>query len=626
MNPQNRTLIGFSPSSLHLDTRGDQTSPPPVVNTGRTSIFSSSDSSRTLSVRNINTELLNEAIDCIHDDSVREEDKKSTSKTLTKAKKGKNKKSGGSSARAVEDRNAEAMNELRSYTNLMDKFSLHSFMIWHGKALKSTPEFQSYRRTYNNEWGGISIIIKALEEIMTNYEIKLAIINGVKVFELAILNLQFYERNDLLDCVDNIEQIRPALNSIREASKLNQQIRAAVLMQKMLRRYKAMKEYKIQKMHNDAATTIQSRARLYLYGKRAAENMRKRRGMMTEKWLMLRERLKDMWMGRGEGGGNNSSSSSSSNCFGGPKGKRLLVHIPSSSASEFSRMNFDHIHQLQNGAISCLYELADPDVVLAYVCPIAYGPSEIGYIHRYLAGLGIRSIANRLIFVVPELIQRLPFSMPVAQTLWYSAGALRKLRRLARSFSNCMIIPSSLTWVEQRISVYLDIPMVSADAIIAETLSSRSMARRVFMDAKVNTPVGAHAISSKEDLLIALSRVIVSNMDVERWWIKMNYDLNNDSFAVITVQNFSIMSVLRKEMRHLLTMNGGNPGAWFSRPVQISARRRITTCLQQELASKITILRNDKYPNWSIYLHFMQQVGCVLEAETPNTMGHVMVG
>ena len=39
-----------------------------------------------------------------------------------------------------------------------------------------------------------------------------------------------------------------------------------------------------------------------------------------------------------------------------------------------------------------------------------------------------------------------------------------------------------------RISVYLGIPMLSPDAIIAETLESRSMGRRIFMDAKVFLP------------------------------------------------------------------------------------------------------------------------------------------
>jgi hypothetical protein len=131
---------------------------------------------------------------------------------------------------------ADVMIELRNYTSLMDSFSVHNFMIWNGRAMKSTPEFQSYRRTYNNEWGGISHIIRLLEEIMAAHDIKLAIINGYKIYELAILNMPFYDRNDLLACVDNIDQIRSSLNSLRDASKLNQQIRAAICLQKIIRR------------------------------------------------------------------------------------------------------------------------------------------------------------------------------------------------------------------------------------------------------------------------------------------------------------------------------------------------------------------------------------------------------
>ena len=619
MNPTSRSLVGFTASSLHLDT-GAGVSPPPALSTGRSSLFSTSEGSRSLSIKNMNIQVLNDAID--EADEIRSGtdggDTTSMQKGNTKSKSSKKKKKDGQTSN-VENKTAEITQELRNYTSLMDKFSLHNFMIWNGKALKSTPEFQSYRRTYNNEWGGISIIIKALEEIMTNYEIKLAIVNGVKVFQLATLNLQFHDREYLLECIDNIEQIRPSLSSLREASKLNQQIRAAVLMQKLLRRYKAMKDYRIQKEQYDGATVIQSRARLYLHAKRAAENMRKRRTALTERWLGLRCKLAEKWK---ESSGSSSSRTGSGNQVGF-KGKRLIIHIPSISASEYSRLNFDHIQSIQNASISCLYELADPDVVIMYVCPVPFGPAEIGYIHKFLAGLGIGSITQRLHFVVPELIQRLNSTMTVASILWYSAGALRKLRRMTRTIPNCVIIPSAATWVEQRIAVYLDVPMISIDPQIAEQVSSRSQARREFMEAKVNVSVGAHDVFSLEDFFISLSRLIASNLDVQRWKIRLNHDFNNDSVAVVASSQLSVVHALRKEMNHLITMNQGNPGAWYSRPVQISARRRLISCLQQEFVSKVVILRNDKYPTWSVYLRFLQEYGATVEAEQPQVLGRV---
>ena len=118
---------------------------------------------------------------------------------------------------------------------------------------------------------------------MTNYEIKLAIINGYKVFELAILNLPFHDRQDLIECVDNLEQIKPYLNSLREASKLNQQIRAAILLQSLLRRYTAMKDFRINKARSSSALVIQSRIRMFLYQKRARERMMNRLDNITEK-------------------------------------------------------------------------------------------------------------------------------------------------------------------------------------------------------------------------------------------------------------------------------------------------------------------------------------------------------
>ena len=122
---------------------------------------------------------------------------------------------------------------------------------------------------------------------MTNYEIKLAIINGYKVFELAMLNLPFHDRQDLIECVDNLEQIKPYLNSLREASKLNQQIRAAILLQSLLRRYTAMKDFRINKARNSSALAIQSRIRMFLYQKRARERMMNRIDNITEKCLFI---------------------------------------------------------------------------------------------------------------------------------------------------------------------------------------------------------------------------------------------------------------------------------------------------------------------------------------------------
>jgi hypothetical protein len=81
------------------------------------------------------------------------------------------------------------VDELRNYTTLMDKFSLHNFIIYNGETLKNTPEFQSFRRQYEHEWGSLSSLIAQLEGIMQDHMVKLAVVNGPALFELASLNL-----------------------------------------------------------------------------------------------------------------------------------------------------------------------------------------------------------------------------------------------------------------------------------------------------------------------------------------------------------------------------------------------------------------------------------------------------
>jgi hypothetical protein len=53
----------------------------------------------------------------------------------------------------------------KSYPEVLDTYSLHHFIIRKGKALEDTPEFTSFKRSYNIVWGEIQLIIRELEKI-----------------------------------------------------------------------------------------------------------------------------------------------------------------------------------------------------------------------------------------------------------------------------------------------------------------------------------------------------------------------------------------------------------------------------------------------------------------------------
>lgn len=114
----------------------------------------------------------------------------------------------GEALKKLKFKNDPTVDELRSYVSLMDKFSLHNFIIYEGRSLKDTPEFQSFQRAYMEQWGSVAALIRQLEEIMVQYEVKLAIVNGPKLFNLASLHAPTISRDELLSCVSNAEQIR----------------------------------------------------------------------------------------------------------------------------------------------------------------------------------------------------------------------------------------------------------------------------------------------------------------------------------------------------------------------------------------------------------------------------------
>jgi hypothetical protein len=62
----------------------------------------------------------------------------------------------------------------------------------------------------------------------------------------------------------------------------------------------------------------------------------------------------------------------------------------------------------------------------------------------------------------------------------------------------------------------------------------------VFSEACVNSPIGAHDISSSSDFYVALSSLITANIEVRRWVFRLNHDFNNEGYAYLDVERLII--------------------------------------------------------------------------------------
>lgn len=492
----------------------------------------------------------------------------------------------------------ETLHELRTYASLMDQYSLHNFMIWNGKTLENTPEFQSFMRKYCNEWGYIVTIIKKLEELMDENMVKLAIINGQRVAELAMLNLSMFGDDQLLSCVANADKLHSQLNPL-PSNEADQFLRAVIKIQTIARRWYAVFKYRALKRKLRAAILIQSIIRRFIQRCRDLKLKKNVMDSVDVIWQSNCKKLDETW--------NNANSL-----------KKILIHIPSFNASEFVRLNMDHTYGLQNSHISCLHHLADPNVEIVYISPIEFGANELAYIDKFLNVMNINTYPRRLKFIVPDLVKRMPAHVPLAHLLWYSSSTLRKLKTIVSSKScNVMLIPSDVGWAEKRIANFLNIPMLSPEPNVAAVLMTRSQSKRVFMKAEANIPIGAHDIYTEDDFLIALTRLIASNVDVRRWLIKLNTDFNAETFAYVDVDKMSLMATLRNEQAALIHTTG-DPESWFERNVQLKARKRLLKYIQGTNMSIVKFCRPDMYNSWRFYVSCLKQYGAVIEAEPPN--------
>lgn len=496
-------------------------------------------------------------------------------------------------------------NELRNYVSMMDEFSLHNFIIWNGRALRNTPEFASYQRTNVEIWSSIISVIVLLETLLTQSNVKMAIINGQKLAQLAVLNLAHVSKKELFACMDNEEQVRASISRINADSDQDK-LRAIMRIQTCSRKMLAMKSVKLKRLRIAMVFKIQCAWRIYVSKKKSRILAKQAKDKTDQIW------------------------NHNQNTFIGTYGairhgqSRLIIFLPTISASEYIRVNMEDINGFQNASVSIFHQLLNPDISIVYISPVPSSSKLLAYHEKLLTLLGAPEGAiKRLRVLTPEMSLRLPDHTPVGTALWYSSATLRKLRSISRKYAHSVFVPASCSFIEKRIANFVRVGTLSCDPIMASMLSTRSHAKRVFIQANVNVPIGAHDIESEDDLIIALSRLIACNLDINRWFLRLNSDFNGESLCILDASKMPVVISLREEQAALLQANHFNSTIWFEQRIQISARKRIVGVFHHTRMQVVEIIRKDLYPNWIAFLQHIRRRGCIIEAEPASSLGYM---
>eukprot|EP01062_Namystynia_karyoxenos_P008261 TRINITY_DN12903_c0_g1_i2.p1 TRINITY_DN12903_c0_g1~~TRINITY_DN12903_c0_g1_i2.p1 ORF type:complete len:950 (+),score=248.72 TRINITY_DN12903_c0_g1_i2:105-2954(+) len=473
--------------------------------------------------------------------------------------------------------------ETRTYAELLDLYSLHEFVIRKGQTLSATPEFESYRRSFKEQWTAISALIAALEAFLKHTGVPLAYIDGKRVAELAgAAGRRAPSDAELLSCIANRDEVAPLMKGAldRQADLTVRQ--AAVKIQALMRGHLSRLRVRGIRHTHTAAATIQKQWLLHLghiHTRRALSAAWQRD---EQEWRQQMDQFIRQWAQW-------------------RKGPRTVIHIPSLSHTAKQCCTLPFYDCLQNGQLMRLLDLADPEVELIYVSPHPLEAEGVLYYMKLLQMNGVDSPERRLHVLTPENRSRLPEGMSLSRTCLSSQRVLKRLASLALG-KRAYIVPGVVGKEDLALAAKLRLPMLGADPATAPHFAGKSGSKRIFEAADVVCPIGAYDMFEESELVVILSKFVTEyRADYSRWLIKIDHEFGGRGLAYLDTGR--LQSLAQAEADACSASE---------------TRERVYLELRDNIARRAKIVTPTLYPDWAAFVQDFNTHGGVLEAVPPD--------
>uniref|UniRef100_H3HD76 IQCH-like ATP-grasp domain-containing protein n=1 Tax=Phytophthora ramorum TaxID=164328 RepID=H3HD76_PHYRM len=486
------------------------------------------------------------------------------------------------------------VDKIRGYNDLLDAYSLHQFLIHKGRSMRDTPEFVSFRRVAQELWGSVEEALRALETLLTQYFVPLAYVDGQRLLSLAATGQPRFSKSELLACIVNEEQVMSVLRRPGQRYKgRDRKRRAATTIQACVRMWSIRRRYVRSRASDISATRIQLAWRSYSCHAALKTRLREVRREQLERWEARMQDLRTQWpqiAGR----------------------RRVVVHVPSLSLDEHSRLSAENFAVQQNLQLTriCAAALDSHVDLLVYVSPFELTADVSQYFLKLLQLGGLADSRPRVKLVFPEQAARFPDHFSLSSLLLYSPHCLRRIRHYTAGKEAYLVmgLPGA---EDQRLAVALDLPILGAPPAQALPLLTRSGGKRLLIRADVNVPTGTYELYDEHELFAALAKLAVAHMEQPKWLLKLDYDPLGIGEAVVDLSGMQAMRELRREKR--------TPEYWRQPGPRDAAAKLVLAELERPgvLARLATPMHTEIFPAWRDFTEAIGHFGCVIEAVPP---------
>jgi hypothetical protein len=296
--------------------------------------------------------------------------------------------------------------------------------------------------------------------------------------------------------------------------------------------------------------------------------------------------------------------------------RTVILHVTSLSFLDITiRKKMSHLEHLQN---SQLLRLFDPNVDMIYV---STHPIQEEALHYMIDVLG--ADVDRITFVYPDLSDAFPKHTALSSLVTWSQYTVPDLQRIVDCYKYAYFVPGMSGNPDLRLALKLQIPMLGTEPALMQKYGTKSGCRDIFAEAGISTPPGMTRVTTKRDLCLYLSKLIIENLDTDytTFLIKIDHPFCG-SIAVTETCRMKCLSTLGRQHVAKELPNGMEDESFLD-VLRDKLYHELFEFLQYRMSITTSI-----FPTWNDYMEVFQKVGGVIEvipSQFTNYMAHLFI-